>query len=80
MIATIELEKNEKDFDNETDDIFIKRFLPLNRLLKQVKAYQSQIVHTDAIEAELVLQLTKTSEVEVLNIANKVDHFKDYKV
>ena len=37
MLATLELEKHEKAFDESTDNIFIKRFAPLNRLLTLVR-------------------------------------------
>jgi hypothetical protein len=36
MNATIELEKHEKAFDEYTDNLFTKRFIPLNQVLKSV--------------------------------------------
>lgn len=36
MVATLELEQHEKTFDNNTDEIFLKRFAPINKLLTLV--------------------------------------------
>lgn len=36
MVATLELEQHEKTFDTNTDEIFIRRFAPLNKLLTLV--------------------------------------------
>lgn len=38
MVATIELEKNEKIFDLQTDEVFINRFQSLNKLLRSVQS------------------------------------------
>lgn len=37
MLATLELEKHEKAFDESTDSIFIRRFAPLNKILALVR-------------------------------------------
>ena len=41
MVATIELEKYEKQFDMSTDDIFVNRFTSLNKVLREVYLYDA---------------------------------------
>jgi hypothetical protein len=36
MMATLELEKHEKQFDEQSDEIFVRRFVPLNKVLRVV--------------------------------------------
>lgn len=35
-MATLELEKHEKQFDEQSDEIFVRRFVPLNKVLRVV--------------------------------------------
>ena len=72
MVATIELEKHEKAFDTETDEIFVKRFNPVNKLLKIIS-------HEDVVHSDANLPLMRNNESRVDSFASKVDNFKSYK-
>lgn len=72
MTATIELEKNEKLFDTQTDDVFVKRFSSINKLLEAVICEDAHISATD-------LEIVKRNYAIVSKFASKSDNFRDYK-
>lgn len=72
MTATIELEKNEKLFDTQTDDVFVKRFASINKLLESVICEDAHIAASD-------MEIIKKSYTVVSRFGTKNDNFKEYK-